>query len=234
MIVAEQAGIGALASVATELGPLLNRVVFFGIATCRDQFDAVTKVRAPAAPPGELHALSTTSLDRFGGELTAAGWKRLSRSRDGERWSSPSEIALSLEAAAQEGSDAPDAAVLEYASLMTRALPVGPAGVIRVSAIAAQVPLLWRLHARTGLAFSASPWVEDLIEIVVRRSGIVGEIGALPEELRAMVSRSAAAFADSEAALWTIERALPDARTTPGFAARALDRFRAIAAFATG
>ena len=224
----------ALAGVAGELGPLLNRVVFFGIATCRDQFDAVTRVRAPVTPQMQFYALSTTALDRFGGELSSAGWRRLSRAIGAERWASPSGIVLSLEAATSEASDSPDAAILEYASLMTRSVPIGPGAAVRVSAVAAQVPLLWQLHARTGLAFSASSWVEDLIEIVVRKSGIVGEIGALPEELRTMVARSAAAFAASEAALWTIERALPDARTTPGFAAQALERFRVIAGLATG
>jgi hypothetical protein len=233
MTAVETMGALVLGRIAAELGPLLNRVVFFGIATCRDQFDAVTKVRAPTAAPLEFHALSTTSLDRFGGELTSAGWKRLSRGKEAERWASPSGTVLSLEAGAGDAGDSPDAALLEYASLMTRSLPIGPESSVRVSAVAAQVPLLWRMHARTGLAFSASPWVEDLIEIVVRKSGIVDEIGALPEELRTMVARSAAAFVASDAALWTIERALPDARTTPGFAAKGLDRFRAIAALAT-
>jgi hypothetical protein len=225
-------GASVLAGIATEFGPLLNRVVFFGIVTCRDQFDALTRVRAPSTVPLEFNALSTTSLDRFGGELTAAGWKRITRTNHTERWASPLGIGLSLEAVAADGGDSPDSAMLEYASLMTRSLSVGSGIAVRVSAVAAQVPLLWRLHTRTGLDFSASPWVEDLIEIVVRRSGIVAEIGALPAELRTMVARSAEAFAASEAALWTIERALPDARTTPGFAARGLDRFRAIAALA--
>jgi hypothetical protein len=233
MIETESTGASVLAGIAGELGPLLNRVVFFGVATCRDQFDAVTKVRSPATTPLEFHALSTGSLDRLGSEMTSAGWKRLSRGKQAERWASPSGIVLSLEGGATDASDSPDAVLLEYASLMTRSMPAGPATSVRVSAVAAQVPLLWRLHARSGLAFSASLWVEDLIEIVVRRSGIISEIAALPEELRQMVARSAGAFADSEASLWTIERALPEARTTPGFAAQGLDRFRAIAALAT-
>jgi hypothetical protein len=229
----EATAVHPMNGIAEQLGPLLNRVVFFGIATCRDQFDAVARVRAPAAPPLEFHAISTTSLDRFGGEMTSAGWKRVSRGREAERWASPSGIAVSLEAAASEGSDSPDAALLEYASLMTRSVSIGSDLTIRVSAVAAQVPLLWRLHARAGLAFSASPWVEDIIEIVVRRSAIVAEIRALPAELRSMVAQSAEAFSASEAALWTIDRALPDARTTPGLATRGLERFRAIAALGT-
>jgi hypothetical protein len=146
---------------------------------------------------------------------------------------SPSGIMLSLESPASYATDSPEAAMLEYASLMTRSVAIAPESTVRVSAIAAQLPLLWRMHARTGLAFSASPWVEDIIEIVVRRSAIVAEVGALPEELRAMVAESARAFSASEAALWTIDRALPDARTTPGVAARGLERFRAIAALRT-
>jgi hypothetical protein len=223
-------GAHPFANVATELGPLLNRVVFFGIATCRDQFDSVTQVRAPAVPTADFHAISTTSIDRFSGDLTSAGWKRLSRSNEMERWLSAGGILLCLETASSEAGDSPEVVMLEYASLITRAVQIGPDLSIRVSAVAAQVPLHWRLHARSGLAFSASPWVEDLIEIVVRRTGIIDEIALLPDELRTMVAQSADAFSASEAALWTIERALPDARTTPGFAAQALERFRAIGA----
>jgi hypothetical protein len=220
----------ALGGVAEQLGPLLNRVVFFGIVTCRDQFEGPARVRAPVANHADFHAISTTSLDRIGGELMAGGWTRSSRQKETERWTSPSGIAITIETPASHASDSPDAAMLEYASLMTRSVPIGSGSAVRVSAAAAQLPLLWRLHARTGLAFSASPWVEDIIEIIVRKSTILAEVSALPEELRSMVAHSARAFSSCEAALWTIDRALPDARTTPGVAARGLERFRAIAA----
>lgn len=225
-------GLSNFTIAAVRLRPVLNRLVFFGIETCRAQFDSTERVRTPELPLRSLHALATSPLQRIAPELTALGFTRTGRQEGRELWDLGDGITLDIESSAEVyGTDAAEG-ILEYATLLTRAVSVESGETVRVSALPAQLALLWRAHRKSGLEFSASSWAEDLIELVVRRTAICADAALLPSELRVAIARSAAEFASSDTALWTIERALPDARTAPGCAAVALDRFRQIATLA--
>jgi hypothetical protein len=214
------------------LGPALNRLVFFGIETCRGEFDSTERVRSSGVPLRRLYALTTSQLQRLAPELAALGFRRTGRQGGREVWQPDEGIAVQIESSADaSGSDAEDG-ILEYATLLTRTIALKSGDSARVSALPAQLALLWRAHRLSGLDFSVSPWAEDLIELVIRRKGICADAATLPSELRVVVARSAAEFVSSDAALWTIERALPDARTASGCAEVALDRFRQLAALA--
>jgi hypothetical protein len=215
-----------------RLRPILNRLVFFGIETCRGQFDSAERVRSSELPLRKLHALTTGPLQRLSPELTTLGFSRTGRQGGREVWNLGDGVTVELESSADDyGADA-EGGILEYATLLTRTISLESGDAARVSALPAQLALLWRAHRQSGLEFSASPWAEDLIELVVRRAGIYADAAALPPELRAVVARSAAEFASSETALWTIERALPDARSASGCAGVALARFRQLASLA--
>jgi hypothetical protein len=217
---------------AAQLRPLLNRFVFYGIETCRGFLDSRELVRWPALPVRNIRVLTTSPLTRLATELVAAGFHRIGKADGAERWEATTGLALYLESSSDATGEDADSGILEYATLMTVSMTLESGDSLRVSALPGQIALLWRSHLRSGLEFSASPWAEDMIELVVRRSSIRDDVAALPAELRTTIARSAAAFAASEAAIWTLESAIPDARATPGVAAIALDRFRAIAALA--
>jgi hypothetical protein len=228
----EAVALALFARAAARIRPLLNRAVFYGIDTCRGEFNSRERVRHPGLPSRRLHALATAPLQRIAPELTALGCARIGRPGSRERWELGDGLTLEVESAIEAYGDQQDAELLEYASLLTRTVPLSGAEAIRVSALPAQFALMWRAHRLSGTEFSASPWAEDLIELVARREGISADAAALPPELRRTVARSAAEVVASESALWTIERALPDARTAHGCAARVLDRFRQLAALA--
>lgn len=218
---------------AARIRPLLNRLVYFGIETCRGQLESRDSVRAPRLPVRTFRALATSQLTRLAPELTALGYRRIGKSGGAERWQGTDGDMLELESSADSFGAEADSGILEYATLMTVSVGLDSGDTVRVSAVPAQIALLWRLHLRDGMEFSASIWAEDLIELVVRRTTIRDDVAALPRELRAAIAKSAGEFAASESALWTIESALPDARATHGCAALALERFRQLAALTT-
>jgi hypothetical protein len=218
---------------AARIRPLLNRLVYFGVETCRGQLGSRDAVRAPVLPVRIFRALTTSQLTRLAPELTALGYRRTGKAGGAERWEGAESDTLELESSAESFGAEAESGILEYATLMTVSVGLESGDSVRVAALPAQIALLWRSHLRDGKEFSASVWAEDLIEIVVRRVTIREDVASLPEELRASIAKSAGEFAASESALWTIERALPDARTAPGCAALALERFRQIAALAT-
>jgi hypothetical protein len=213
---------------ASRLRPLLNRLVFYGIETCRKELGNSAKVRAPTVESRSFHALATSTLDRLGAELSAAGLTRVARRGATEQWQTPEGLVLNLEGVSSDGAAGQDESVLEYATLLTRTVPLDSTSAVRVSALPAQLPLWWRAHARSGLAFSDSPWVEDIIELVVRRDTIRDDVAALPAELKDLAAAATESFVTSDDAAWAIERVLPDAMNARGVTETALARFREI------
>ena len=222
----------AFAGALATLRPFLNRLVFYGVDTCRAELDRNTAVRSPTFPLRELHALTTGQLSRLAPELNAAGLQRQSRTPAGERWVASGTLLLTLESAAEATGDDAATGILEYATLLTTTAKLDSGETVRVCSLPAQIALIWRAHVRSGADFSASAWTEDLVELVVRRHQILDDVATLPPELRAAIARAAATFAGSDAALWTLEHALPEARTAPGLADEALKRFHQLAALA--
>jgi hypothetical protein len=220
------------ATATAALRPLFNRLVFYGVETCRGELDPDASIRAPRLSPRVLHALTTSQLTRLSPELNAAGFKRTGRASVGERWESPQGLTLVIESSADAMGAEADAGILEYATLLTTSVKLDSGDTIRVSAVSAQLALMWRAHVRSGSDFSASAWTEEIVELVVCRRRIREDAAALPEEIRGVVARAVAEFEKSDSVLWTLEHALPEARTTPGLAAETLKRFRDLAGIA--
>lgn len=221
----------AVAPVAIRIRPLLNRLVFHGLDACRGVFDdARFRVRAMEHAPSRMPVITTVGLDRIGADLAAAGMQRAARTATYEDWTCDATMTLRLEPADPGGPSDSDAAVVrEYAVLLTRAVLVTPELSVRVPSVVAQLALLWTGHQASRLPFSESTEVEDLVELVLRRSSIVDDVIAAPEELRRIVARAMRTFLADESSRWALRRALPDGRHVPGVVTQAIARIRTIA-----
>ena len=116
--------------------------------------------------------------------------------------------------------------------LLTRTVDLDDGYSVRVSNVAAQLALYWHAHLASRSAATESEWVEEMIELVMRRGEIVDDVRSAPTELRMIVAGAAKAFVANDSCRWILRRALPDARHTPAFVERARDRFLQLAALA--
>lgn len=224
----------ALAPAAVAMRPLLNRIVLHGIETCRGLLDEPgSRVRSPAGPRVLVNALATVALDRLAPELSAAGLTRTRRGPEVEHWEFGSAVQIHVTTQSTGEADSADAVAREYAVLLTRSVALDGNCSVRVSALPAQLALLWCLHVSADAAFIDSERLEDMVEIVMGRRTIVEDVAAAPVELRAMVSRASRSLAAHDGLLWVLRRALPDARLVPAVAARARERFARLGEFAT-
>lgn len=217
--------------------PLLNRLVFHGIETCRGQLDsAAARVRPPVSRTVALHALATSVVERMAPELSAAGFIKIRRGADHEEWGYRDLVHIVLSSATGSETESVDSMAREYAVLLTRTAPVGDGTAMRVSmrvsTPVAQLALYWRAHEASGASIMESEWIEDLIELVVRRREIIDEVSAAPTELRELIARSAGKFIAEDGCRWVLRRALPDTRQVPAFAEHSRERFVRLAALA--
>ena len=211
--------------------PLLNRLVFHGIQTCRDLLDpTAVRVRPSAECIVSFHALATTALERVTADLGVAGFVRKSRIADRETWMYRDGVRITISPATVDKPDSPDAIAREYAVLLTRAITLGDHTAIRVSGIASQLAMYWCAYNASGARLTESEWIEDIIELVVQRREIVDEVGSAPIELRTIIARAAANFVVNRSARWVLRRALPDARQVPSFVECAHVKFVRLAA----
>lgn len=228
---------GVMSRVAPALvamQPLLNRLVFHGIETCRGQLDsAAARMRPPVSPTVALYALATAVVERMAPELTAAGFTRIRRGADHEEWGFRGLVRIVLSSATGNEKESADSMAREYAVLLTRTAPVSDGTAMRVSTPVTQLALYWRAHEASGASIMESEWIEDLIELVVRRREIIDEVSAAPMELRELIARSARKFITEDGCRWVLRRALPDSRQVPAFAEHARERFVRLAALAT-
>ena len=214
--------------------PVLNRIVFHGIETCRGLFDEPgSRVRSPAGSGVLVNALTTVALDRLAPELSAAGLARTRRGSEVEHWEFGSTVQLHVTPQSTGEADSVAATAREYAVLLTRSVVLDGNCSVRVSALPAQLALLWCSHESANAAFIDSERLEDMVEIVMGRGSIVEDVAAAPAELRAMVSRASRALVAHDGLLWVLRRALPDARLVPVVAVRARERFARLGEFAT-
>ncbi len=205
-----------LAPTAEALRPVLNRVVFSGLPTCRGLLDVTTpRVRMVESRTLQVDLHATTSLDRLGGELTANGVTRQSQRDGSETWSADAHTRLCAWGPPSMSGASDESAVREYAVLLTRSESVSDSLAIRVTTLPVQLALWCVMHTRSKRAAVDSPWIEDLIAVVVGRYDCIAELRALPSELRAVVADGVGAFAASEACRWVIGRIVVEARTTP-------------------
>lgn len=214
--------------------PLLNRLVFHGIETCRGQLDsAAARVRPQVSRTVALHALATAVVERMAPELTAAGFTRIRRGTGHEEWGYRDLVRIVLSSATGSEAESADSMAREYAVLLTRTTPVSDGTAMRVSTPVAQLALYWSAHETSGAGIMESEWIEDLIELVVRRREIIDEVSAAPTELRELIARSAGKFIAEDGCRWVLRRALPDSRQVPAFAEHARARFVQLVALGT-
>lgn len=224
-----------IAPAVIAMQPLLNRLVFHGIETCRGQLDAsAARVRPPVSGTVTLHALATAVVERMAPELTAAGFIRIRRGAEHEEWAYRDLMRIVLSSATGSETESADAVAREYAVLLTRVARVTESSAVRVSTPVAQLALYWRAHEASGATIMESEWIEDLIELVVRRREIVEEVVTAPTELRELIARAAGQFVAADGCRWVLRRALPDTRQVPAFAEHARARFVRLAALAAG
>ena len=205
-----------LAPTAEALRPVLNRVVFSGLPTCRGLLDVVTpRVRMVESQMLQIDLHATTALERLGSELTASGVARQPQRDGSEMWSSDGRLRLCVWGPPDISGASDESAVREYAVLLTRSEAISDTLSIRVTALPVQLALWCMMHTRSKRAAVDSPWIEDLIAVVVGRHDCIAELRALPSELRAVVADGVGAFAASQACRWVIGRIVVEARTTP-------------------
>ncbi|MCX5754527.1 MAG: hypothetical protein NTX19_00190 [Gemmatimonadetes bacterium] len=216
---------------ASAMKPLLNRFVFHGIQTCRGQLSSTAaRVRFTSPRVMTLQALTTAAPERVAPELKAAGLVRVSRTADCEEWAHGSDLRLVLSSAASDQPESPNSVARDFAVLLTRTLALADDCAVRVSALVPQLALYWQAHDASNSSVGESEWLEDVIELVVRRDTIVDEVGAAPQELSEIIANASARFVASDSCRWVLRRALPDAREVPGFVEHARDRFIRLAA----
>ena len=179
-----------------------------------------------------FHALATTAMERLTPELIAAGFVRTARRATAETWTHGETVRLVISAAAGNEPESPETIVGEYAVLLTRTVDFEDGRSVRISNVAAQLALYWQAHVASRAATTESEWVEEMIELVMRRGEIVDDVRSAPAELRLIVAGAAKAFVASDSCRWILRRALSDARHTPAFVETARDRFLQLAALA--
>ncbi|MDQ8164959.1 MAG: hypothetical protein P3A28_04265 [Gemmatimonadota bacterium] len=167
----------------------------------------------PSLSQIDLHA--TTTLDRLGSELAASGVTRQPQRDGSEAWSSDARTRLSAWGPPDISGANDESAVREYAVLLTRSESISDTLSIRVTSLPVQLALWCMMHTRSKRAAVDSPWIEDLIAVVVGRHDCITELRALPSELRAVVADGVGAFAASQACRWVIGRIVVEAQTTP-------------------
>ena len=226
-----EANSSELANMAHWLGPAANRLVFYGIATCRPMFDPhPERVRGDRLTAGNTAAIATVPLDRLAPEV-GSHIRTRERQAHGEFWTLPDGTRMPLTSAAQ-AQDTTDAALFEYATLLTQQTTLSNDHTLRVVSLPVQLSLLWRVHARSGQPFVASGYVEDVVELAASRASLAEDVATLPEELRHILAGDMAKFCASDAAAWVVTRAIQDARGFAGVAAPIIGRLEAVARFA--
>ena len=223
-----------LMPMAAAIKPLLNRLVFYGIETCRGQLDDRTmRVRGGAGCGVSVHALVTTPLERVVPELIAAGGRRVQHHAYRDEFAFGERVRLTIATAIGGAQDAPETIAREYGVLLTTGVSLGADSTVRISTIVPQLALLWMAHRAERAPLPESIWIEDVIEIVLRRGEIMADMAAAPAELQTLIARQTQAFVEADSCLRILRRALPDARHVPALAIRARERFRSLAARAS-
>lgn len=203
-----------LCNVEPWIRPVANRLVLYGIETCRDLLNsAANPVRGSQLEGHRLYAIATDSPDRLRGELSAQGLNIASHHLPSE-WRTPDGLSLVIESAPEAEHEA-DAALLDYGTLLTRVVATEPGRTVRTVAIGLQIALLWRLHLLSARDFTDSNLVEDLVEIVAQRHELAADVAMLPPEAQSVARTAAAAFCTHAAAPWVVARALCDSRLNP-------------------
>jgi hypothetical protein len=180
-----------------------------------------------------LRVLSSSTLDRIGGDLQRLGFRRGARTATSDQWSLEPDVILDVTYVSGDDGDA-GAIWLEYASLLTVAVELDGGLVARISAAPALLALAFAEFRANGESALDSAELDDAITLVASRPAIAREVGASPPELRAFVAQQARWLLDHDSVGHLVRCAIPSyaARRLDGLAERVIERLRNIAASA--
>jgi hypothetical protein len=213
-----------IAIAACAIEPILNRVVLAGPPVI-DLLLTDPAVRVPElsfAADSTLQLLSTSMVDRLGGDLQKLGLTRTGRAAMADRWRVTDDVAIDLVQVRSDDGD-PAHLWLEYATLLT--VPFSVDGLsLRIVGAPAMLALECAAFAKSGARAIDSEQVERIVMLVAARREIEKECAAAPPELRTMISESLARLAQNDTLALIVQRALPDAVMLPALPARVRDR----------
>ncbi len=219
-----------LAIAARAIEPILNRVVLAGPPVI-ELLMSDKMVRLPAlifAADATLQLLTTSMVDRIGGDLQKLGLVRTGRSITADRWRVSDDIAVDLVQVRTDDGD-PDQVWLEYATLLTLPFTVDDSITVRIAGAPAVIALECAAYLRSGAHALDSEEVERVVSLVAGRLEIERECAAAPPELRAIIASALAPIVKSGSSQILVQRAFPDAALVPALARRVQERIRRIA-----
>ncbi|MFI5231202.1 MAG: hypothetical protein ACHQSE_01695 [Gemmatimonadales bacterium] len=214
-----------LARAGRAIEPILNRVVLAG-PTAVALLTNDPSVRIPQmnfTADFVFQLLSTSMVDRLGLDLQKLGFGRIGRTERADRWHHADGVTLDLIQVQTDGST-PHELCLEYATLLTRAVAVGPGVTMRVAGAPALLALEFASFAAGPARALESEELERAILLIAGRAEIENECAAAPPELRSIIASSLARLAATDALSLLVRRALPDAAMLPALGARLRDR----------
>ena len=218
-----------VAIAARAIGPILNRVVLAGppVVDLLLTDPAFRIAELTFAADSTLQLLSTSMVDRLGGDLQKLGLTRIGRAAPADRWRVTDDVAVDLMQVRTEDSD-PEQVWLEYATLLTLPFSVDQLS-IRIVGAPAMLALECAAFAKSGARAIDSEEVERIILLVAARREIEKECAAAPPELRSLISASFARLARNDTLSLIVQRAIPDAAMLPALQARVRERMLRIA-----
>jgi hypothetical protein len=210
-----------LSLVARAIEPILNRVVLVGPPVV-DLLMTDQAVRVPEltfAADSCLQLLSTSMVDRLGGDLQRLGLSRIGRAVNADRWRVSDDVTIDLVQVRADDGD-PEQVWLEYATLLTLPFTVDKGLVVRIAGAPAMLALEFASFLRSGARVVDSEELERAVLLIAGRTEIERESAAAPPELRSIITSSLARLARDDTLQILIQRVLPDAAMLPALVRR--------------
>jgi hypothetical protein len=219
-----------LGVVAAAIEPILNRVVLAGppVVELLVNDRAVRIPQLTFAADAILQLLSTSMVDRLGGDLQKLGLTRVGRSANGDRWRVSGEASFDLIQVRTDDGDS-DQVWLEYATLLTLPFVVNDRITVRIAGAPAMLALECAAFEKSRASALDSEELERAVQLIAGRAEIERECTAAPPELRAGIAATLRRVAHNDSIQLIIQRALPDAAIVSALANRIRERMLRIA-----
>jgi hypothetical protein len=214
-----------VATVARAIGPILNRVVLAGppvIGLLADD-PAVHAPDLEYAADATLQLLSTSMIDRLGGDLLKLGLSKTGRVPNGDRWRAGADVEFDL-IQVQTDDGEPGDVWPEYATLLTLPLVIDPQLTLRIAGAPAMLALEFSAFAASRANAFDSEELERAVLLIATRTEIERECSAAPPELRSFLGAALRQLAQNDALQFIMKRALPDTAILPVLASRVRER----------
>jgi hypothetical protein len=219
-----------LAIAAGAIEPILNRVVLVGppVVTLLMTDSTLHTPNVTFAADSTLQLLSTSMIDRLGVELEKRGLSRVGRADGADRWRVSEEVVFDLIQVHTDDDD-PEPPWLEYATLLTLPLTIGPQLVVRIAGAPAMLALEFASFRQSRVRTIESEELERALLLIAGRSEIERECAVAPPELRSIIVSSLKRMAGDDTLELLIQRTLPDSVLLPALATHVQERIRRMA-----